>query len=444
MSILAQNNITGKTAVKIAEGLESAIRTGRVGPGELLPTVRDLARDLGVSPATVASAYKALQARAVVVGAGRRGTRVTHRPLAARPRRQIAPTGAVILNDGNPDPALLPRVDRALHSLKYVPRLYGEEPLHRGLIDIMRKEMKADGVRANRCFAVNGTMDGLDRLFAEHLRPGDRVAVEDPGFTGHHDLIASRGLTLVPVMIDEQGMLPESLERACRDGVHAVLITPRAQSPTGATLTAQRAAELRAVLQTRTDIFVIEDDHVSFLCEGVYQRVHHPKGRWAHLRSFSKSFNPDLRLSVMTGDDETMTRMLDRLIVVERWVSYLLQSLAHELVKDRSVRAGVRKAGRVYDQRRTALTAAFTRHGLKTIDGPNLCGYNIWAPVHEESYVVQAMAAAGWAVAAGERFRLGSSPGIRITVSRLKVQDALRFAADLAEVLAPSHTRPLA
>jgi DNA-binding transcriptional MocR family regulator len=165
--------------------------------------------------------------------------------------------------------------------------------------------------------------------------------------------------------------------------------------------------------------------------------VHDPKGRWTHFRSFSKSFNPDLRLAVMTGDDQTMTTVLDRLIVIERWVSYLLQSIAHELLLDKTVRAQVQRAGRIYDQRRDALIRLLREAGLNPM---GRTGYNIWLPVQEETPTVQALANAGrgWAVAAGERFRLSSPPGIRITASRLEPRDARQFAAALIEVLSPA------
>jgi DNA-binding transcriptional MocR family regulator len=282
-------------------------------------------------------------------------------------------------------------------------------------------------------------MDGLDRLITECLRPGDRVAVEDPGFTGHHDLIAARGLTLVPVRVDDEGMRSDSLERACVEGVHAVLITLRAQSPTGAAVTVRRAKELQRVLRRRPEALVIEDDHLSFLCDDPCQCVHDPRGPWTHFRSFSKSFNPDLRLAVMTGDDQTMTAVLDRLIVIERWVSYLLQSIAHELLLDKAVRAQVQRAGRIYDQRRDTLITLLREAGLKPT---GRTGYNIWLPVHEETPTVQGLSSApggGWAVAAGERFRLSSPPGIRITASRLEPKDAQRFAADIVAALAPTR-----
>jgi DNA-binding transcriptional MocR family regulator len=425
--------ITGRTAVKIASDIEAAIRNGHLQPGERLPAVRELAQVLKVSPATVANAYHTLQSRAVVVAQNRRGTCVSHHPRAAARRPHSVPKGAVILNDGNPDPRLLPSLQPILSKLQYKPHLYGDEPMHKGLIAVMRRLMRSEGVSAGHCAVVNGAMDGIDRILGEHLRPGDRIAVEDPGFSGHHDLLAARGLSLVPVAIDEAGMMPDSLERACAMGIHAILITPRVQSPTGAALSEARARELRRILSRVPQTLIIEDDHASFICEHVsYQPLHQASGRWAHLRSFSKSFNPDLRLAVMTGDDQTMMRILDRLVVIERWVSNILQSAAHALVSDVRVRAKVRQAGRTYDRRRVALMTALQGHGLSPIGSS---GYNVWLPVAEETSVVQELAAAGWAVAAGERFRLKSSPGLRITVSRLEAADGKRFAASLSSIL---------
>ncbi len=439
MNTSVQTIIAGRTAVKIAETIERAIRAGQLAPGDPLPTVRALAAARRVSPATVASAYRLLQARALLVAHGRRGTRVGPRPLAGAQRRHIVPPGAVDLSDGNPDPALLPAFDRILRDLDYGPHLYGGNTLHAGLIAQMGREMEADGIRVGPFCVVQGAMDGIDRLLSEHLRPGDRVAVEDPGFTGHHDLVASRGLSLAPVRIDTEGMRPDALDGVCREGVQAVLITPRAQSPAGAMLSPQRAGELRRVLRRWPEVLVIEDDHASFLCAGPFQRVHEPEGRWAHIRSFSKAFNPDMRLAVMTGDERTLTRLLDRLVVIERWTSFLLQTAAHRLLTDADVRNRVTLAGRIYDERREALLAALRRRGF---DPQGVSGYNIWLPVGEETSTVQGLAAAGWAVAAGERFRLASPAGIRITAARLTPSDAERFASSLAAVLAPPRRSP--
>ena len=68
-------------------------------------------------------------------------------------------------------------------------------------------------------------------------------------------------------------------------------------------------------------------------------------------------------------------------------------------------------------------------------------GFNVWIPVQAEVPVVQALAERGWAVTAGERFRLQTPPAIRVTTSTLQPVDAARFADDLKEVIAPAATR---
>src|SRR5437764_14756268 len=114
--------ITGSTAREIASSAETAIREGLLESGDPLPTVRELARGLGTSPATVNSAYRILRQRGLVVAEGRRGTRVAWRPplrTALRPAPMpTAPaageSGARDLTIGLPDLALLPPLAPAL------------------------------------------------------------------------------------------------------------------------------------------------------------------------------------------------------------------------------------------------------------------------------------------------------------------------------------------
>ena len=109
---MAQSYIVGTGAVNIADSVEAAIHDGRLKPADPLPTVRELAGSLRVSPTTVAAAYKLLSRRGLVSALGRNGTRITSRPptpaVSSRPR---VPEGAIDLATGNPDPALLPAYD---------------------------------------------------------------------------------------------------------------------------------------------------------------------------------------------------------------------------------------------------------------------------------------------------------------------------------------------
>ena len=80
MSVSIHKLLHGESAVEISASVEQAIRAGGLSPGSSLPTVRGLAEKLGVSPATVAAAYKALKGRGLIDAHGRRGTRVSARP----------------------------------------------------------------------------------------------------------------------------------------------------------------------------------------------------------------------------------------------------------------------------------------------------------------------------------------------------------------------------
>ncbi len=111
---LEQYQIEGSTAREIASSVEAAVREGALETGEKLPTVRELARRLGTSPATVNSAYRSLRGRGLVIAEGRRGTRVAPRPPLSAPERPshgllsvTPPPGVRDLTIGLPDPELL-------------------------------------------------------------------------------------------------------------------------------------------------------------------------------------------------------------------------------------------------------------------------------------------------------------------------------------------------
>ena len=112
MNHAVQYRLVGDTAREIARSVEDAVRRGDLGPGDGLPTVRGLATDLGVSPSTVANAYRELQRRGVLIGSGRRGTRVRRQPPVSPRLPMAVPAGIRDLRSGGPDPALLPPIPR--------------------------------------------------------------------------------------------------------------------------------------------------------------------------------------------------------------------------------------------------------------------------------------------------------------------------------------------
>jgi DNA-binding transcriptional MocR family regulator len=440
-SVLRSSPIHGRRAGEIASSIETAVRTGALRPGDRVPPVRDLSASLGVSPATVASAYRSLQDRGVLVGRGRQGTRVTQRPPLAHPPVPPVPPGIRNLADGNPDPALLPPLAPALARLDPRPRLYGEAANDPGLLDVARRRFGSEGIPDEHVTVVGGALDGIERVLQAHLRHGDRVAVEDPGYPGVLDLVGALGMSPDPVRMDDAGPIPQEVERALRSGARALILTPRAQNPTGAALDEGRTRALRSVIRGHPEVLVVEDDHAGPV-SGRPPRTLCGPGRphWAVVRSVSKSLGPDLRLALMAGDAGTVARVEGRRLVGAGWVSHLLQQVALWLLTDPDAQGLVRLAEETYAARREGMLRALAARGLPA-NGRS--GLNVWVPVADEGRAVQILLQAGWAVRAGARFRMAAPPGVRITIATVQHDEAERLADALARsVEGERRTRP--
>jgi DNA-binding transcriptional MocR family regulator len=436
MTASIQYRITAASASGLVAQLEADVAAGRLAPGQRLPSVRRLAAAAGISPATVAAGLAELRRRGVVVSEPRRGTRVGARPPLPSSLEIVVPEGVRDLSSGNPDPELLPDLAAALRRCPLPVRLYGEVSELPELVDAARSTLRADGVPAGELGVLGGALDGIERALAAWLRPGDRVAVESPGYAPLFDLLRAHGLGLEPVPVDARGMLPERLDAALARGARAVAVTPRGQNPTGAALDEARAGELRAILASRPEVLLMEDDHLGAVAGTPLHTLAGAGERWAATRSVSKSLGPDLRLAVLAGDDATVARVRGRQACGTGWVSHVIQRLVASLWADPEVTASVRHAAGVYAGRREALLAALRSQGL---EAQGASGLNVWLPVREEAATVAALLARGWAVAPGSRYALSGQEGaIRVTTAALDPGDAEVLAADLAAVLAPA------
>ncbi len=398
--------------------------------------MRALATELGVSPTTVAAAFKDLRSRGLVVTRSRSGAHVSWRPpVAGSWLGAVAPAGVRDLASGNPDPELLPDLTPILRQVEPPRQLYGGDPADPQLIELARAELSEAGIAAENLAVVNGALDGIERALQAQMRQGDVVAVEDPGFAGLFDLLRALGLALRPVAIDRTGMIPAALAAALDEGAAAVVINPRGQNPTGASLDVERASALRGVLDAHPDAMVVEDDHLGPIAGSPRLTLTAGRKRWAAARSLAKSLGPDLRLAVLAGDPQTISRARGRQAVGPGWVSHLLQRTAATLWADPKTTRNLQKATATYAKRRKAFISALADQGIKVQASS---GLNVWIPVPDETGVIQALREQGWAVAPGAPFRLRSEPAIRVTVSSLKADEALALAAAIATSLSPS------
>ncbi|MET9176268.1 aminotransferase class I/II-fold pyridoxal phosphate-dependent enzyme [Streptomyces misionensis] len=440
--MLGEYRIEGRGAAEIAADVERAVGAGQLRPGQALPPMRELATRLGVNPNTVAAAYRTLRERGVIETAGRRGSRVRPKPVTTgRDQLRVeVPPGARDLSTGNPDPALLPRLAPALAAAAEAedrrPVLYGDDPVDPELARIARAELDADGVPEAPLTVASGSLDAIERVLAAHLRPGDAVAVEDPGWGSALDLMPALGLRTVPVTVDDDGPCPEDLARALAAGARALIVTTRAQNPTGAAVTAERAAALRAVLREHPQTLLIEDDHGHGIVDVPLHPLAGTTRHWAFLRSAAKAYGPDLRLAVLVGDSVTVDRVCGRQRLGPGWVSLLLQrAVAHLWAGGAVDRAAV--AGS-YRARRERLIGALARRG---VEAHGRSGMNVWIPVPDETTAVARLLQSGWGVAPGARFRLAGPQAVRVTVSPLAPEDIEPLADAIEAAVRPSPAR---
>lgn len=436
---MTSTQIAGASATEIADSVRERIERGDLAPGGTLPPVRTLAEDLGVNRNTVVAAYRLLTQAGLVEARGRAGTRVAE-------RAQIAQEGfarGTVLRDlgtGNPDPSLIPDPTPALGRVVGRPVLYGEPVIDRDLDDWatawMRTAVGDD--RPLRLTITGGASDAIERLLAQTLTRDDAIALEDPCFLASLNTVRLGGYRPVPVPVDAEGMTVDGLRRALDAGARAVLLTPRAQNPTGASLSAGRAAALRAVLADHPYVLVIEDDHFSLLSSQPFHSVIGPGHlRWALIRSVSKFLGPDMCLAVTASDPDTAERLARRLNPGATWVSHLLQRLAHGLLTDAAAMSRVASAADHYAARNAAAAAALSARGVPVSAGD---GLSLWVPLP-----VRARAAAeqlmrrGWLARPGDEFVLADDAAahhLRLTVHDLTDAELARLASDLADAIA--------
>lgn len=433
--------IDDPTPAGIAGAIARLITSGELRPGDRLPTVRELSSQLGVSPATVSHGWRALAQAGLVVSKGRSGTFVTGVPRAA-PTRAGGMTGGaesarLDLSLGTPDPALLPEIGSLLAHV--ASRAESTDYHQPPVVPELGRLLQADWpTGSGGLTVVDGAMDAVARSLAAVVRFGDRVIVENPTFPHFLDYLDTIGVQAVPVAMDENGVLPDELARALALAPAAAVLQPRAQNPTGASMTAERAETLAKILgRSEHRCMVVEDDHSGAIVAAPDISL----GRWLpdqvlHVRSFSKSHGPDLRIAALSGPEEVIDRIVATRMLGPGWTPRILQRLLYELLRDDTANRTVSQARTDYADRRRALTDALSKHGVVVAEGD---GLNAWVPVADERSALVHLAANGIRVAPGGPFMVGEEAGqpqaVRVTVAPLRdgIDDVARILATAAQ-----------
>jgi GntR family transcriptional regulator / MocR family aminotransferase len=293
---------------QVEAGLRELIRSGRLPPGERLPSSRALAARLGVSRGVVLEAYGQLHAEGYLSASQGAPTRVAAAPVAERPPVPAAALGhvqAYELDPFLPDLVLFPRgswmrsLRAALRRAPFAALGHGDPrgmPELRNALTSYLGRVRGAAPEPEHMLITSGFVQAFAMLCrALRDRGVDRIAIEEPGFAAHRLIAEHAGVHPVPVAVDALGINVEGLHAS---GCEAVVVTPSHQFPTGAVLAPERRT---ALLDWAEDVdgLIVEDDYDSELR---YDRV--PVGalqglapeRVVHVGSASTRLAPGVRL----------------------------------------------------------------------------------------------------------------------------------------------------
>ncbi len=429
-------------ADSIATAIGALISTGQLKPGDKLPTVRALASELGVSANTVSDAWRILLTYGAISTDRRRGTTVRAPRSSAAGRYWQVPvrpgTIELDLSTGTPDPALLPPLGPVLGQLPtdLTVTSYVDPPVLPELEAELRRRLPFDPQAVT---VVDGAQDALDRTVSAVVRLGDVVVVEDPTFPPLLDMLELAGAVIVGVRLDDEGPALTDLRDALAKQPKAVFLQPRAHNPTGVHISRKRAKAI-AKLVGASSALVVEDDHSGEASgvplESVGEFV---PDQVLHIRSFSKSHGPDLRVAALGGPSDVVATIVRRRQLGPSWTSRLIQQILLTMLTTNDTNAAIAKAAETYALRRSTLSNQLAQLGVVVPPG---VGLNMWVPVHDEQRAVVALAAHGVGVAPGGPFRVGEATQQHLRVSVGSLGDDPATIADVAATIANAAQPP--
>jgi len=408
--ILLQRGSATAVYLQIAMAVIEEIKRGRLAPGTVLPSTRELAESLEVNRKTVVLAYEELVAQGWLSTEKTRGTFVSSElplqksrtqapsasaephindrpdfPLTGKPpnlQAQLQQKGVLVFDDGAPDTRLVP-VDHLARAWRHAlvghsrqnslgygdPR--GGEPLRRAVSFMLNSERGLSTITDNICI-TRGSQMGIYVAARVLVRPGDTVVLEELSYPPAREAFRAAGAEVLAVGLDAQGMKVDELEKLCRRRrVRAVYVTPHHQFPTTVLLRPDRRLRLLALAE-QFGFAIIEDDY-----DHEFHFTHRPMlplasidhwGKVVYIGSMSKLLAPSLRIGYLVASAEIIERAAAEIMLIDRQGDPATESAVAELMEDGEIRRHTAKARRIYGERRQMMAELLQKHFSDSID----------------------------------------------------------------------------
>jgi DNA-binding transcriptional MocR family regulator len=433
--------------LSLVAAIASDVAEGRLRAGDALPSHRELARHLGLSPGTVAKAYAEARRRGLVEGSRRAGTRVRY---IGGLDRMLSSAYPINFASSQPNPSIGPDLTAALtlvrrrqaDLMRYAPpegyprhRAAGQSWL--AMIDVQGPELDV--------LPTSGAQHGVSMAIGTLLDTGDTIAAGSLCYPGLMAAAQFHGIQVASVPHDELGLAPEVLDSLCRRRkIRAVYCMPSAANPTGHTMPLNRKQTL-ATVAAEHDLIVIEDEtHRPYVNRPAQAIVTLAPERTVLLTSLSKVLMGGVRVGFAALSPELGKRLRRSIQADVLATSALDLELVTALIENGEA---ARVIGRRYAEaeRRKEIAARLIGDAVAAL--PRRDGPYLWLemPSSMSSEALTGMAESrGVAVTPASVFATGTDhgDGLRVALSApVSDADVERGLKLLCEIFVPGKSR---
>ena len=465
---------------QLAERFAHRIRSRLLSAGTRLPSVRECARQQGVSPHTVVAAYDLLLAQGLVEAQRQRGffvrnitsneaqakagiahsaintganggfrePAVPYVPVAGslvdatalirgmfhQPSARPQPGSGVLPPDWLDLPALPAAVRKVVSSPAWAEGalLYGEPLGDAGLRAALAQKLSAMDIACTpgRIITTAGATHALDIVSRTLLKAGDPVMVEEPGWSVEFARLAALGMRVLPVPRRADGPDLEVMARYCEAHAPRLFVSVSVyHNPTGFCLSAGSAHRLLQLAE-RHDFHVVEDDTYGHIAPEHATRVCALDGlrRTVYVGGFAKVIAPNWRVGFLAAPEALVERLLDTKLITTLTTPSLLEKALALCIEQGQLRRHVARVKARLDAARTRSVALALAAGCRFANAP--AGPFGWVDTGVDTdLLAQRMLDDGYLLAPGALFHATREPSNLMRINFATTQDAAFWKA---------------
>lgn len=378
--------------IQIADSIISAIKGGKLQGGDPLPGSRQLATQLKLNRNTIVDALDILLAEGWVIAKERRGTFVSEK-LPGFKSVDLSPAlpitspieviADIIFDDGVPDTRIAPinelaRAYRQIFNRKGKWQMMGyvegrgDSDFLNAIVHMLNYK-RGMRLTAEDVYITRGSQMAMYLTAHCLLKTGDQVVVENPGYTPAWQAFESAGASLLPVNVDQEGLVITELRvlLSTQKNIKAIYITPHHQFPTTVTLSLGRRLELVA-LSNEFGFTIIEDDYDNEFHFG--QRPVYPVSSFDDIQNYvyvgtmSKIVAPALRLGFMAAPRDLIAKVSQLRKIIDAQGDNMMEQAVLELINDGQIKRHLRKATLIYKAKRDYFDGLIRKHLIEKVN----------------------------------------------------------------------------